>query len=71
MLNRYTTLLYFSVPGTHISLHPTLEELFLGIQKVVKPFIEVFPISLMDIVLPFIPEVIFKRLPRCLYQDHP
>lgn len=71
MLNHYTTLLYLSMPGTHISLHPTLKELFLGIQEVVIPFIKILPVSLVYIVPPFIPEVIFKRLPRFLYQDHP
>ena len=59
------------MPGTHISILPTLEELFLRVQEIIIPLIKIFVISFVDIVSPFIPQVVFKRLPHNLYQDHP
>ena len=53
---------------THISFHPTLEELLLGVKKVVIPFIKVFPVSLVDIVSPFVPQILSQII---LPLDHP
>ena len=48
----------FLMIWTHISFHPTLEELLLGVKKVVIPFIKVFPVSLVDIVSPLVPQIL-------------
>ena len=54
-----TTPLYiFLMIWTHISFHPILEELYLWIKKILIPFIKVLPVSLVDIVSPFIPQIL-------------
>ena len=47
---------------THISFHPTLVKFFLGIQKIVIPFIKIFQVSFVYIISPFIPEIFFQYI---------